>query len=190
LQRVTAERDKTLATIAELQSKRDALDVEADDYAKERRAFDEYIAVQEGILRIVNDQAARLEIKVADEERSAAAARRAAAIKAVESMLPERVKIVEQIEAAVKSLPGLFEKLEAWHAKFIKQYPAADVEYPHAHYLDGDPILRHVQAALRTIRIEDVHEGIDGLAADAVKQHAELIADLQQNPAPKEDIAA
>jgi hypothetical protein len=53
-------------------------------------------------------------------------------------------------------LPGLFAKLEAWRARFIKEYPIADVELPLAHYLDDDRVLRHVADALRAIRIEDV----------------------------------
>src|SRR5262249_5159357 len=105
-------------------------------------------------------------------------------------MLPDRVKIVAEIEATVKSIPGLFEKLEAWHAKFIKNYPSEALEYPYAHYLDTDRILRTVLAAFRSIRSEDVLEGIDGLAADEAKHHAELIADLRDKPAPKEGIAA
>src|SRR5262245_52581001 len=160
LDKARADRDKAEATIAELESKRDALDIEADDYATARRAFDERIAVQDGMLRILNDQIAGLDAKVATQERAAAASRRIAAIKQVESMLPERVKIVAAIESVVKSIPSLFEKLEAWHAKFIKQYPA-DVERPYEFFISTDRILQNVQSALHTIRIADVHEGID-----------------------------
>jgi len=188
LDRARADRDKAEVAISELQSKRDALDVEADDYATARRAFDERIAVQDGMLRIINNQIAGLEAKAAAEQRAAAALRRTAAIKQVESMLPDRVKIVAEIEAAIKSMPGLFRKLEAWHTKFIEQYPA-DVERPYEFFISTDRILQNVQAALRTIRIEDVFEGIDGLAASEAKQHAELILDLQQNPTPHSEAA-
>jgi hypothetical protein len=189
LDRAIAERDKLTAAIADLESKRDALDVEADDYAKERRALDEYIAVRSASLRIVGDQIVQLDAKVAAEERAAAAARRAQGIKWVEAALPERVKIVAEIEAAVKGLPSLFAKLAAWRAKFIERYPRSDVELPFAYHIDDERVLTDVLAALHTIRIEDV-QAISGLADNEARHHADLIADLQQNPAPKEDIAA
>jgi hypothetical protein len=184
LERAMAERDKITAAVGELQSKRAALDIEADDYATARRAFDERIAVQEGILRIINDQIAALESKVAADERAAAAVRRAQAIRAVQSMLPERAKIVAEIEAAVKDLPGLFDKLAKWQRGFVSKYPSGDLEYPFQHYLDDDRVIRNVTAALHVIRIEDAVESIDGLAAAEAQQHADLIADLQQNSAP------
>src|SRR5262245_59066214 len=97
LDRAIAERDKLMAAVADLQLKRDALDVEADGYASDRRALDEHIAVRVAALRIVGDQIEQLDAKVAAEERVAAAARRAAAIRQVEALLPERAKIVAEI---------------------------------------------------------------------------------------------
>jgi hypothetical protein len=190
LEKVITERSQVEAAIDELRSKRDALDIEADDYAKERRALDEHIAVRESTLRIINDQVAKLEVKAADEERAAAAARRPAAIRQVQGMLPERAKIVAEIEAAVKDLPGLFEKLAAWQRQFLKRYPGEDLEYPYQHFLSDDRVLQRVTSALHAIRIEDAGEAIDGLAADEARQHAELIADLQQTAPQTESEAA
>jgi hypothetical protein len=179
LEKVTAERDKADAAVTELRSKLDALDVEADDYATVRQSIDAQLAVRVRALGILNDQVAKLEAKAAAEARVASEARRAAAIKAVEAMLPERVKIVEQIEAAVKSIPGLFDKLDAWRAKFIKNYPRDDVEFPYAHFIETDRIHRTVLAAFRTIRPDDVHEAVDGMARHEARQHEALVDSLR-----------
>jgi hypothetical protein len=190
LDKARAGRAKAEAAVAELQSKLDALDVEADDYATARQAIDAMIAVQEKSILVLNDQIARLDAKVADEERAAAAIRRAHAIRAVQSMLPERAKIVAEIEAAVKDLPGLFEKLAAWQRQFLKRYPSADLEYPYQHFLSDDRVLQRVTGALHAIRIEDAGEAIDGLAADEARQHADLIADLTGADVPVDSEAA
>jgi hypothetical protein len=142
-----------------------------------------YLAVQESMLRIINAQIAALESKVADEERAAAAIRRAQAIRQVQGLLPPRLEIVAEIEAAVKGLPDLFKKLDQWRASFLKRYPA-DVERPYEFFISDDRVLQRVTAALHAIRIEDAHEAIDGLASEESAHHAELIADLQQNSAP------
>jgi len=179
LERVTAERDKAEAAVTELRAKLDALDGEADDYATVRQSIDSQLAVRVRALGILGDQLCKLEAKAAAEERAAAAQRRAAAIAAIEKTLPERVKIIEQIEAAVKDIPALFNKLEAWQAKFIKNYPRADVEFPYAHFIETDRIHRTVLAAFRTIRSDDVLEAIDGMARHEAKQHEALVDSLR-----------
>jgi hypothetical protein len=139
-------------------------------------------------LILVQNKIALLEAQVAAEELADQRARRAAAIKRVEAMLPDRAKIVAEIEAAVKALPAMFKKLDQWHRGFVSKYPSQDLEYPFAHYLDNDRVLRRVTASLHAIRIEDAGEAIDGLAAGEQQQQAELIDELRQNPA--QEIAA
>jgi hypothetical protein len=186
LERVRSERDKAEAAVTELRAKLDALDVEADDYATVRQSIDAQLAVRVRALGILNEQVAKLEAKAADEERAASATRRATAIKQVEAMLPDRAKIVEQIEAAVLRIPGLFEKLAAWQSDFVRKYPKADLPLPYAHYLDADRIRRTVLASFRTIRPEDICETITGLAREEVKLHVEMVGSLQ---ATKEEAA-
>jgi hypothetical protein len=179
LDRVRTERDKAEAAVTELRSKLDALDVESDDYSTVRQSIDAQLAVRVRALGILNEQVAKLEAKAADEERAAAVTRRAAAIKQVEAMLPKRVEIVAEIEAAVKSIPALFEKLEAWRAKFIKNYPRDDVEFPYNYFIETDRIHRTVLAAFRTIRTEDVVEAVDGMARHEARQHDALVDSLR-----------
>jgi hypothetical protein len=105
-------------------------------------------------------------------------------------MLPERAKIVAEIETATKAIPALFQKLEQWRAKFIRQYPTADLELPYEHWISTDRVHRNVLAAFRTIRAEDVHDTIDGLADAERKQHVDLINDLKRSGVAEEDQAA
>jgi len=148
--------------------------------------IDGSIKVNQRAVEILDRRIAALEARLADEEAAEWAGRRQQAIKTVEAMMPARTQIVAEIEAAVKAIPGLFEKLSAWKAKFIKQYPP-DLEFPYAHFIDSDRLLRNVQAALRNPLGEDVHEVIDGLAASEAEQHADLIADLKARSPAKSD---
>ena len=179
LERAEAELAKCDAAIIELRAKLSALDPEADDFATTAQALNAQISLAEKSVSILIIQIAGLEHKVGVEQAAEKERRRQAAIKVVEAMLPDREKIVGEIEAAIKALPSLFQKLSAWRAKFVRQYPIADVEFPYAHFIDSDRVLRIVVEALRNIRAEDFHERIDGLAASEVKQHEALIADLR-----------
>ena len=182
LEKAKAERDRVTATVAELRAKLDSFDVGSDDYGAASLTLDGHIRVHERAIEVSDRQIAGLETVLRDEEHRAAKARRAAGIVVVEKMLPEREKIIAEIETAIKTLPHLFEKLVAWRAKFVRQYPIADVEFPYAHFIDSDRVLRIVVDALRNIRAEDFHERIDGLAASEAEHHAALIADLKANP--------
>jgi hypothetical protein len=164
LEKARTDRAKLVVTIAELRAKLAGLDVGSDDYGAASLTLDGQIRVRERALEVSDRQIAGLEALHREEELRAAMARRAVAIKAVEQMLPEREKIIAEIETAIKSLPRLFEKLSSWRAKFVKHYPVADVEFPYAHFIDSDRVLRIAVEALRNVRAEDFHERIDGLA--------------------------
>lgn len=184
LERARTERGKVEALLAELRTKRDAVDVAADDYATAYESLDAKVAAQERALVIVATQIEHLQVKAADEAAAAAAVRRAQAIRQVEAMLPERLKIVAEIERAIQGIPALFARLDRWQRDFVKRYPA-DVEHPYLHFIDPDRVLQNTLSALRAIRVEDAGEAITGLAANEAVHHAELIEDLTNNPAPE-----
>jgi hypothetical protein len=179
LERAEEDLAATDAAIASAQQERLAklLDGTADDIAE----LDRKIIDQHRVAAVYRERIAGLQSRLATEQTAEREKRRQQAIKVVEAMLPARAQIVAEIEAAIKALPSLFSKLSSWRDKFVKQYPIADVEFPYAHSIDSDRVLRIVIDALRNIRAEDFHERIDGLAASEAEQHAALVADLKAN---------
>jgi hypothetical protein len=122
LQRAIAERGAAEAKLADLQGKRKAALLEADDI-EQVQILDRQIEAAHQTLGILVDKIVALEAQLAHEKVEAIAKQRAAAIEVLERKFAERLKLAEAVEAAVKNLGDTWEALLHSRSDIVEGWP-------------------------------------------------------------------
>jgi hypothetical protein len=136
----------TEAKIGELHQQRQAAltdDAEADAIvAIDKKLADAgaLLVVQQGKIEHLS---ARLDRELAEQKQH----QREQAIGRVKAMLPHRIEMASQLEAALRSVADALRKFDESRSKIVKDWPDADLERPYATYLSTDRALAAVGEA-------------------------------------------